>query len=147
MGFGHIGRYIYLLAQKKSNFNIKCVSDIGKPQILHYLLNNEPRADEVYEIDNNYILSKNSRTRIVHGVEPGDIPWDVFDIDWVIDSTGKYLNRESLQKHIDSGANKVALTNLPEDDIDNVIIDGVNNNKMSINDTIISAGSSTTNAF
>mgnify|MGYP002882114867 CR=1 FL=1 len=147
MGFGHIGRYIYLLAQKQSNFNIKCVSDIGKPQILHYLLNNEPRADEVYEIDNNYIISKNSRTRIVHGVEPGDIPWDVFDIDWVIDSTGKYLNRDSLQKHIDSGANKVALTNLPEDDIDNVIIDGVNNNQMSINDRIISAGSSTTNAL
>tara|TARA_B100000131_G_scaffold317685_1_gene360155 strand:+ start:1606 stop:2613 length:1008 start_codon:yes stop_codon:yes gene_type:complete len=147
MGFGHIGRYIYLLAQKNDKFNIKCISDIGKPEILHYLLNNEPRAKKSYDLDGNYLVSNDYKTRIIHGVEPGDVPWDVFDVDWVIDSTGKYLSKRSLKRHIDSGAKRVVLTNLPTDDIDNVIIDGVNNNKISRDDKIISAGSSTTNAL
>ena len=115
MGFGHIGRYIYLLAQNNSNFNITCISDIGKPEILSYLLNNEPRIDNKYDLDGNYIISNESKARIIHGVEPGDVPWDVFDVDWVVDSTGKYLNRSTLQKHIDSGAKKVMLTTLPND--------------------------------
>ena len=148
MGFGHVGRYIYLLAQNNPNLNISCISDIGDPKVLHYLLKNEPRISIDHKLDGNYIVSwDNQKTRIIHGVMPGDIPWDVFDVDWVIDSTGKYLKKNDLVKHIDSGAKRVILTTLPEDDIDNIIIAGVNENEISKNDKIVSAGSSTTNAL
>ena len=148
MGFGHVGRYIYLLAQNNPNLNISCISDIGDPKVLHYLLKNEPRISIDHKLDNNYIVSwDNQKTRIIHGVMPGDIPWDVFGVDWVIDSTGKYLKKNDLVKHIDSGAKRVILTTLPEDDIDNIIIAGVNENEISKNDKIVSAGSSTTNAL
>ena len=148
MGFGHVGRYIYLLAQNNPNLNISCISDIGDPKVLHYLLKNEPRISIDHKLDGNYIVSwDNQKTRIIHGVMPGDIPWDAFDVDWVIDSTGKYLKKNDLVKHIDSGAKRVILTTLPEDDIDNIIIAGVNENEISKNDKIVSAGSSTTNAL
>ncbi len=147
MGFGHIGRYIYLLAQKNPKYKINCISDVGNPEILHYLLKNESRINCEYDIDGNYLISENGKTRIINGIEPGDVPWDVFEVDWVIEATGKYLHRDSLQKHIDSGAKRVVLTTLPENEIDNFIISGINDNTLSIKDKILSAGSSTTNAL
>ena len=57
MGFGHIGRYIYLLAQNNPHLNISCISDIGNPEILHYLLKNEPRITIDHKLEGNYIVS------------------------------------------------------------------------------------------
>ena len=147
MGFGHIGRYVYSLASKKQKFVVNAISDIGSPDILHYLLKNEIRDSCEVELENNYFISGGNKTRFVHGTAPGDIPWDALEVDWVIDATGKYLEREQLQKHIDSGADKVVLTSLPEDDLDRLVIIGVNEQVINQSDSLISAGSSTTNTL
>ena len=147
MGFGHIGRYVYSLASEKQKFVVNAISDIGSPDILHYLLKNEIRDSCEVELENNYFISGGNKTRFVHGTAPGDIPWDALEVDWVIDATGKYLEREQLQKHIDSGADKVVLTSLPEDDLDRLVIVGVNEQVINQSDSLISAGSSTTNTL
>jgi glyceraldehyde 3-phosphate dehydrogenase len=147
MGFGHIGRYVYSLASKKQKFVVNAISDIGSPDILHYLLKNEIRDSCEVELENNYFISGGNKTRFVHGTAPGDIPWDALEVDWVIDATGKYLEREQLQKHIDSGADKVVLTSLPEEDLDRLVIVGVNEQVINQSDSLISAGSSTTNTL
>ncbi len=147
MGFGHIGRYVYSLASEKQKFVVNAISDIGSPDILHYLLKNEIRDSCEVELENNYFISGGNKTRFVHGTAPGDIPWDALEVDWVIDATGKYLEREQLQKHIDSGADKVVLTSLPEEDLDRMVIVGVNEQVINQSDSLISAGSSTTNTL
>lgn len=147
MGFGHIGRYVYSLASEKQKFVVNAISDIGSPDILHYLLKNEIRDSCEVELENNYFISGGNKTRFVHGTAPGDIPWDALEVDWVIDATGKYLEREQLQKHIDSGADKVVLTSLPEEDLDRLVIVGVNEQVINQSDSLISAGSSTTNTL
>ena len=147
MGFGHVGRYVYSLASEKQKFVVNAISDIGSPDILHYLLKNEIRDSCEVELENNYFISGGNKTRFVHGTAPGDIPWDALEVDWVIDATGKYLEREQLQKHIDSGADKVVLTSLPEDDLDRLVIVGVNEQVINQSDSLISAGSSTTNTL
>ena len=147
MGFGHVGRYVYSLASEKQKFVVNAISDIGSPDILHYLLKNEIRDSCEVELENNYFISGGNKTRFVHGTAPGDIPWDALEVDWVIDATGKYLEREQLQKHIDSGADKVVLTSLPEEDLDRLVIVGVNEQVINQSDSLISAGSSTTNTL
>ena len=147
MGFGHVGRYVYSLASEKQKFVVNAISDIGSPDILHYLLKNEIRDSCEVELENNYFISRGNKTRFVHGTAPGDIPWDALEVDWVIDATGKYLEREQLQKHIDSGADKVVLTSLPEEDLDRMVIVGVNEQVINQSDSLISAGSSTTNTL
>ena len=147
MGFGHVGRYVYSLASEKQKFVVNAISDIGSPDILHYLLKNEIRDSCEVELENNYFISGGNKTRFVHGTAPGDIPWDALEVDWVIDATGKYLEREQLQKHIDSGADKVVLTSLPEEDLDRMVIVGVNEQVINQSDSLISAGSSTTNTL
>jgi len=148
MGFGHIGRYIYENALNSNIFTVKAISDIGNIESLQYLLNNNLRNKNIgVQIDNNCFVYNNERTQFMHGVSPGDVPWDTLGVDWVIDATGKFLNKEILNKHIIAGAKKVVLASLPDNQLDNIIIPGINESNINDQDKIISAGSSTTNAL
>ena len=147
MGFGHIGRYVYLNTLNNPSFAVTAVSDIGRPDVLHYLLANEPRNRNNVSIKGDNLIYNGDKTRFVDGVAPGDVDWGALNIDWVIDATGKFLTKKSLQKHIDSGAKKVILSSLPDEDLDNLIIPGINTSKVDASDKIISVGSSTTNAL
>ena len=103
MGFGHIGRYIYENALNSNIFAIKAVSDISSIESLQYLLNNNLRNQNLHvKIEKNCFIHNNHKTQFVHGVSPGDVPWDALGVDWVIDATGKFLDKEVLKKHIDA---------------------------------------------
>jgi len=147
MGFGHIGRYIYLNSLSNPNFTVKAISDIGSPDILHYLLTSEPRNRSSVSVEGNNLSYNGSMAQFVEGHHPGDVDWKSLDVDWVVDATGKFLKKESLQKHIDKGAKKVILSCLPDEDLDNIIIPGINERDIKDSDKIISVGSSTTNAL
>ncbi|MBC8197173.1 MAG: glyceraldehyde-3-phosphate dehydrogenase [Candidatus Marinimicrobia bacterium] len=147
MGFGHIGRYIFSKMDKDSQFSVNAICDIGNPDILKYLLESESRNNCKVDVNGNYFITQSNKTRFINAVSPGDIPWDALDVDWVIDASGKYLSALALQKHLDAGAKKVILTSLPDDNIDRIVIPGINENDINKNDKIISAGSSTTNAL
>ena len=147
MGFGSIGRHLYRFAQKSDNIIIPVISDIGNPEILHYLLSAEDKnGDEVFYKD-NYLKNKKFQSRMFQRLAPGDVPWDVFDVDVVIDATGKFNNSTMMHRHLNSGAKRVIISSLPEDIIDRLVICGVNQNEASPCDKTISAGSSTMNAL
>jgi glyceraldehyde 3-phosphate dehydrogenase len=146
MGFGETPRHIYRLCQKNDQIEIVAIADIGQAEILHYLLTSESNEDIDVKLEQNFLISKNGKARIMMGGNPGDIPWDVFNVDIVIDGTGKYRFAKEMQKHIDAGASKVIITHLPVCNIDRVVIMGVNDHTIKASDKLISAGSATTNA-
>ena len=90
------------------------------------------------------LLYNGSSTRLLPGAAPGSIPWDAFDVDIVIDSTGAYRKREELQMHIDSGAKRVLVSKPPVNEIDRIVIQGINEDQIDSDDKIISTTSSTT---
>ena len=138
MGFGHIGRYIYENAINSNIFTVKAISDIGNIESLEYLLNNNLRNKNIgVHIDNNCFIYNDHKTQFVEGVSPGDVHWDALGV----------LDKEILNKHIIAGAKKVVLASLPDNKLDNIIIPGINESDINNEDKIISAGSSTTNAF
>lgn len=146
MGFGEIPRHIYRLCLERNDIEIVAIADLGRPEILHYLLVAETKGGIDVKLDGNFLVSKNGKARLVMGGEPGDIPWDVFNVDVVIDGTGKYKLREQMHRHYLAGANRVILSNLPADEIDRVVVMGVNEHSIQKSDKLISAGSATTNA-
>jgi len=147
MGFGEIGRHIYRLCMEDDMFEVVAISDYGKPDILAYLLEAEVKGRvKVTLEDGNFINSAAGRARIVTGGKPGDIPWDIFDVDVVVDATGIFKTRRDLEKHLKAGAPHVVLSTLPEDEIDRIVVMGVNEHTIDLNDKIVSAGSATTNA-
>lgn len=146
MGFGRIGRDFYKLAQDCEELDIVVISDIGSADILHYLLHADG-YDKNIKLEGNYLVSPTSRSRIINAVAPEDIPWDMFEVDMVVDATHKYCSRHQMQGHIDSGADRVIISALPRDEIDRVVAMGVNDNTIQAEDKLISAGSSTTSAL
>lgn len=148
MGFGEVSRHIYRLCLEDDRLEIVAIAEIGSPEILHYLLVAETKGEIKVDLDGQFLVSKNGRTRMIYGksLEPGEVPWDVFDIDVVIDGTGKYKSRIDMQKHILAGAKHVVLSTLPTDPIDRIVVMGVNDHTIDIRDRLVSAGSATTNA-
>ena len=109
MGFGQIGRQIYALASRSEDLEIAAIADIGKPDILHYLLCSEVRDPERYKLEGNFLVNSRFRTRMVPIDTPAEVPWDVFGVDVVIDSTGKYRSGAAMRDHLGNGSPRVCL--------------------------------------
>lgn len=147
MGFGQIGRQIYALATQSPDIEVVAIADIGEPQILHHLLCSEVDEPEAYVLRDNFLLCGSARTRLMSMDLPREVPWDVFDVDIVIDATGKYRDARYMQDHIDNGAPRVLLRTLPLDHIDRLVQPGINANQIQAGDRMLSAGSATTSAL
>ena len=146
-GFGRIGRNLFRLGYDNPNYNFVAISDFGSADTLQYLLSRDSihgAMEDVVELDGNYLNVKDQHVRVISGGEPGAIPWDALEADVVIDATGRFLTREKLALHIESGAKRVFLTRNPKDDLDRYVIPGINEKNISLSDKIVSTTSSTT---
>ena len=146
MGFGEIGRSLYRLCLEDERIEVVAISDIGCPEILHYLLTSTKGKALDVNLEGNFLVSSNGRARMLRGTTPSQVPWDSFDVDFVVDATGKYRNRAEMMEHIDSGAKRVILSFVPNDEIDRIVVMGVNEESIQVTDRLISPGSATTNA-
>jgi glyceraldehyde 3-phosphate dehydrogenase len=79
--------------------------------------------------------------------DPTQLPWAALDVDVVIESTGVFRDKASLQKHLDAGAKRVILTVPSKDAIDETIVLGVNDEELGPEDLIVSNASCTTNCL
>ncbi len=146
-GFGRIGRNIFRIGYKNPRFQFVAISDLGNVEAMHYLLMRDSihgtMADEI-TLDGNKIHYNDHTVRLLAGGTPGTVPWDAYDIDLVIDSTGAYRHRDELQHHIDAGATRVLVSKPPIDEVDRIIIKGLNDGDIQADDKIISTTSATT---
>lgn len=147
MGFGQIGRQLYRQAVAGDEAEVVAVSDIGRPEILHHLLTRGPGSRLGVTLDGHYLRHEKFDTRLLPGDHPTEVPWDLFDVDMVIDATARFRRTEDMAAHLDNGANRVLLSTLPAEGIDRVVIHSVNETEISPDDRMISAGSGTTSAL
>jgi len=146
-GFGRIGRQAYELASRSEDIEIAVIADIGAPAILHYLLGAEVREPQRHRLEGNHLVNPAFSTRMTRIDSPQEMPWDLFDVDMVLDCTGKFRDAASMQAHLDNGAPRVLLRTLPLDHVDRIVIPGINQAAIRAEDRMLSAGSSTTNAL
>lgn len=146
-GFGRIGRNIFRLGYNDSHFDFAAVSDFGSPESLHYLLMRDsvfgPIENNI-QLEGNHLIYNEHKTRLIPGGRPGTVTWDAFDVDVVIDATGAYRYKADLEKHIEAGAKRVIVSVPPLNEIDRVVIPGINEDTIRKEDSIISTTSSTT---
>ncbi|MEJ2112609.1 MAG: type I glyceraldehyde-3-phosphate dehydrogenase [Flavobacteriaceae bacterium] len=147
-GFGRIGRRVFRLLQDNTNIRVVAINDLADAKTLSHLL----KYDSIHGVlnddvsfDRNHIIVNNRKIALFNHNHPKDINWKPFNIDFVIESTGKFKTSDSLQNHIENGAKRVILSVPPlEDDIKTIVV-GVNDDILDGNDTIISCASCTTN--
>lgn len=147
MGFGQTGRQLFELAGRSDDIEVVAIADIGAPDILHYLLRSEVADPDAYQLEGNFLTGPGGRARLMRIDTPAEMPWDIFGVDAVIDSTGKYRDSVYMEDHLRNGAPRVFLRTLPTDDIDRIVIPGINEDSARPADRMVSAGSATTGAL
>lgn len=150
-GFGRIGRSILrIIIESNSDLNVVAINDLGNYQNLSYLLKHDSVMgvlDHNVELDNDILKIDDREIKLVSVADPADLPWEEMNIDIVIESTGIFADRKSLEKHIEAGAKKVVLTVPPKDAIDATVVLGVNDDDIKEDSKLISNASCTTNCL
>lgn len=147
-GFGRIGRRVFRLLQDHKNIQIIAINDLADAKTLSHLL----KYDSVHGLfngtvsfDGNDIIVNDKSIPLLNSNHPKHIDWSPFNIDFVIEASGKFKTKTDLQHHINNGAKRVILSVPPiEDDIKTIVL-GVNDNSIDGTETIISNASCTTN--
>lgn len=147
-GFGRIGRRVFRLALERPDIEVVAINDLADVQTLSHLL----KYDSIHGVlkqhvsySEGFINVDDQKVAILNHTHPKDIDWSAFKLDFVIESTGKFKDRESLQYHIQNGAKQVILSVPPlEDDIKTIVL-GVNDQILDGQEPIISNASCTTN--
>lgn len=147
-GFGRIGRRVFRLLQNHETIEVVAVNDLSDSKTLSHLL----KYDSIHGIfngivsyDENHITVNNKKIPLINEKHPKDINWKPFNIDFVIESTGKFKTTSELQHHITNGAKQVILSVPPVEDNIKTIVFGVNENSIDGSETILSNASCTTN--
>ncbi|MCK5400008.1 MAG: type I glyceraldehyde-3-phosphate dehydrogenase [Flavobacteriaceae bacterium] len=147
-GFGRIGRRVFRLLQDHKNIQVVAINDLADTKTLSHLL----KYDSIHGVfkgeinyDLNHIIVNNKSIKLQNESNIDSINWRPYNVDFVIEATGKYKTNELLQYHITNGASRVILSVPPIDDSIKTIVLGVNDHTLTGNETIISNASCTTN--
>tara|TARA_R110002051_G_scaffold241712_1_gene302082 strand:+ start:51066 stop:52085 length:1020 start_codon:yes stop_codon:yes gene_type:complete len=148
-GFGRIGRTLVRLLQDHPNLNVVAINDLANVQTMAHLL----KYDSIHGVfqstishtEKSITIGAKNPIAFLNESHPEKIPWGDYDVDIVVEATGKFKTRESLDCHMQNGAKKVILCVPPDDDSIKMIVIGVNDHLLSEDDDIISNASCTTN--
>ena len=150
-GLGRIGRMVIRSIEEKKNKKIQIThinnrtdlrncSQLLRYDSVHGKFNANIKYNEKYLIVNNKKISYSRETEL------DKINWNKYNVDIVLECTGKYNSKEKSLQHIKNGAKKV-IVSAPCKNADKTIVYGVNHATISKNDLVISAASCTTNCL
>lgn len=161
-GFGRIGRLVarILIEQAGGGNNLRLRAAVVRKGSDNDLAKRASllRRDSIHghfkgtiriDKEENAIIANGNMIRIIYADAPEDVDYSKYGIEnaIVIDNTGKWRDREGLERHIKvKGASQVLLTAPGKGDIPNVVY-GVNNQLLETGEAILSAASCTTNAI
>lgn len=152
-GFGRIGRNVYKIALERNDIEIVGINDLTDTKTLAHLLkydSTQGKFNGEVSFDDEGIIVNGKKVKVSAERSPANIPWDETP-DVVVESTGIFRKKESEKggygDHLKNGAKKVLLTVPAKDQIDNMIVLGVNDENLKPEDECVSNASCTTNCL
>ncbi|HLS31111.1 MAG TPA: type I glyceraldehyde-3-phosphate dehydrogenase [Flavobacteriaceae bacterium] len=147
-GFGRIGRSLFRLLLDHSQIEVVVINELADAKMMAHLL----KYDSVHGVlkeevssDEGSIIVGGKHFPMIHHKAIEEIPWKDYEVDVVVECTGKFKTRKELELHLKSGANKVLLSVPPKDDCIKTMVLGVNDDILENDDRIVSNASCTTN--
>jgi glyceraldehyde 3-phosphate dehydrogenase len=149
-GFGRIGRMVFKIMLERGGFDIVAINDLTDAKTLAHLLKYDSThgrfKGEVKARDRSVVVN-GREINILSIKDPSQLPWKKEGAQVVIESTGVFREKEKIALHLKAGAEKVILTVPAKDEIDNMIVLGVNDEALKASDKIVSNASCTTNCL
>ena len=146
-GFGRIGRNLIRTLIKNPKYNIVAINarttvDVRAHLFKYDSIHGHFDGEISYELD-NLIIDGHTIPNFDRNT-PAKLPWGELEVDYVIDSTGKFTDKHSLSQHLEAGAKNVIVCS-PAADVDATLIYGVNETDYKLQENnIISSSSCTT---
>jgi glyceraldehyde 3-phosphate dehydrogenase len=151
-GFGRIGRQVLKAIKERhgNDIDIVAFNDLGDLETMAHLFrydSNYGRYPGTVEVKDGALVVDGDEIKALAERDPAALPWGDLGVDVVIESTGRFTDKESAGKHIQGGAKKVIIS-APAKGEDITICLGVNEDKYDpANHHIISNASCTTNCL
>ena len=149
-GYGRIGRAAFRLLSLRDDIEVVAINDITPNETLAYLT----RFDTVYgrypgvvTLEGDTMTAGTQTVRMLEQKDPTKLPWGELKVDVVVEATGKFRKREECAWHLQAGAKRVILTVPAKDEIDAMIVVGVNDHLLKPEHLIVSNASCTTNCL
>jgi glyceraldehyde 3-phosphate dehydrogenase len=99
------------------------------------------------QVDAEALYVNGERVVMTAERDPSRLPWGELEVDLVIEATGVFRHRAPLEQHLVAGAPKVLLTVPPKDEIDAMVVMGVNDHELRPEHRLVSNASCTTNCL
>ena len=148
---GRIGRMVLRIALKNEDLNVVAINASYPPETIAHLINYDTTHgayDLKVEPTENGIKVNQQEIKLVSDRNPEHLPWQSLGIDVVIEATGKFNHGDKAEAHIAAGAKKVLLTGPSKGGHVQMIVKGVNDDRLDIeNYDIFSNASCTTNCI
>ncbi|WP_447977596.1 type I glyceraldehyde-3-phosphate dehydrogenase [Candidatus Nitrospira bockiana] len=149
-GFGRIGRNVLRASLGDPDLQFVAVNDLTDAKTLAHLL----KYDSVHgplsvpvQAGEDEIVVDGKPIKILAKKDPKELPWKDLGVDLVIESTGRFTDREGASKHLSAGAKRVIIS-APAKDPDVTIVLGVNETMYDpASHQIVSNASCTTNCL
>ena len=148
-GFGRIGRLVFRAASENKNIQVVGINDLIDTNYMSYLLKYDTthsKFDGSISVNGNNLEVNGKKIRVTNEKDPSKLNWSEVEAEYVIESTGLFLTKDSAKGHIKSGAKKVIMSAPSKDDTPMFVM-GVNNKQYTSNMNFVSNASCTTNCL
>ena len=149
-GFGRIGRSVFRILSNRPDVEVVAINDLFSNEALAYLLQYDTvmgKFDKEVRTSGDQLIVDDRQVLMLASPDASRLPWKKLSVDMVVEATGRFRSRESLEPHLKAGARRVLLTVPPKGDIDAIVVMGVNHDVLKKEHRIISNASCTTNCL
>ncbi|GGP05502.1 glyceraldehyde-3-phosphate dehydrogenase [Cloacibacterium rupense] len=148
-GFGRIGRLVFRAMTERENIEVVGINDLIDAEYMAYML----KYDSVHgkfngevSVEGNNLVVNGKTIRVTAERDPNNLKWNEVGAEYIVESTGLFLSKETAQAHINAGAKKVVLSAPSKDDTPMFVM-GVNHTTLTDDVKIFSNASCTTNCL
>lgn len=148
-GFGRIGRLVFRATVDRPEIDVVGINDLVDVDYMAYMLRYDSthgRFKGDVEVKDGNLVVNGKAIRVTAERDPANLKWSDVGAEYVVESTGLFLTRETAQKHITAGAKRVVLSAPSKDDTPMFVM-GVNHDSYKPEMDIVSNASCTTNCL
>jgi glyceraldehyde 3-phosphate dehydrogenase len=148
-GFGRIGRLVFRSAVEQSNIEVVGINDLVDVDYMAYMLKYDSTHGKfkgTVSVENGNLIVNGKSIRVTAERDPANLKWSEISAEYIVESTGLFLTKDSAAGHIKAGAKKVIMSAPSKDDTPMFVM-GVNQKSYSKDMTYVSNASCTTNCL
>lgn len=148
-GFGRIGRLVFRAAATRSDVEVVAINDLIDVNYMAYML----RYDSIHgqfkgtiEVKDGQLVVNGKAIRVTAEKDPANLKWGEVGAEYVVESTGLFLERAKAEGHLKAGAKRIVMSAPSKDDTPMFVM-GVNHTSYTKDMDMVSNASCTTNCL